>query len=74
MVITVREPGTKTFMDINAYPEDHNRSTAWRIQYPGIEPFLMAKQHNKWTVTDNKVINIEVAEAVIEALKQQVDK
>lgn len=74
MVITVREPGTKTFMDINAYPEDHNRSIAWRIQYPGIEPFLMVKQHNKWTVTDNKAINIDVAEAVIKALKRQVDK
>ncbi|WP_134090824.1 hypothetical protein [Olivibacter sp. XZL3] len=70
MIITVREPGTKAFININAYPEDYGDSTAWRIQYPGIEPFLMVKRDGNWELIDNEVINIEVAEAVIEALKQ----
>lgn len=70
MTITVREPGTKAFININAYPEEHKNSTAWRIQYPGVEPFLVVKRNGKWVITDNEIINIEVAEAVVEALKQ----
>ncbi|QNL49375.1 hypothetical protein H8S90_22025 [Olivibacter sp. SDN3] len=74
MVITVREPGTKTFIDIHAYPEDYKDSTAWRIQYPGIDPFLMVKEQGEWLVADNETINIDVADAVIEGLAHAVDK
>ncbi|MEH6306946.1 hypothetical protein RYH73_14940 [Olivibacter sp. CPCC 100613] len=73
MTITVREPGTKAFININAYPEEYKNSPAWRIQYPGIQPILMIKQGGKWIVTDNTTINIEVAEAVVEAMKQLED-
>jgi len=70
MTITVREPGTKAFININAYPEEYKDSTAWRIQYPGIRPFLMIKRDGEWIMVDHEAINIEVAEAVIEAMKQ----
>ena len=67
-MVTIKEPATKTAIEIDAQPEDYNGEPGWRILFPSKDSFVMVEKNGRWKVMDDTDINPELPDAIGNAL------
>jgi hypothetical protein len=68
MIVTVKEPATKTVIEVDAQPEDYNGEQGWRVLFPSKDSFVMVEKDGRWNVMDDTDINPELLDAIGDAL------
>jgi len=68
MIVKIKEPATKTDVEIDAQPEDYNGEQGWRILFPSKDSFVMVEKNGRWNVMDDSDINPDLLDAIGNAL------
>jgi hypothetical protein len=68
MRITIKEPVTKSPLNLDVRPEDYNGDQGWRVLFPEKDSFVMVQKDGEWNVMDESDINPQLVDAIAKAL------